>query len=401
LLKVFVKKTYQYLNWLLYQKKYRVSTPYSIKTIDDATESFGGYYDKSPVSPDDTYLLYYVTAFNTKNAPHPMFPIEILVKNIITDEIILRIPSVAYNWQQGCRAQWVSADLFIFNDFIKGQEIYISRLWSISLLKEIKSFAYPVQDSYKDDYFLSLNYRRLMSLRPDYGYRNLPPLTTMELQDNDGDGIWRIDYETGNSRLLVNLSTIMKIKTNSWMTNALHKVNHIMISPSGAQFILIHRYYVRNRRFDRLFLADSETGELRLLADNEMVSHCFWVDENTIMGYMRGPNRKDAYWFIDIVTGQFANNIADDKLNQYGDGHPHIQGDWFVTDTYPDKARMQHLFLTNWRTGEFKELGEFFHGFTYSGETRCDLHPRFLPNGKVVLFDSVFSGKRRLYKIEF
>jgi Tol biopolymer transport system component len=77
-----------------------------------------------------------------------------------------------------------------------------------------------------------------------------------------------------------------------------------------------------------------------------------------------------------------------------------VHGDWFVTDTYPDKARMQHLIMANWKTGEARKLGEFFHGFEYDGQTRCDLHPRFSPDGKSIFFDSVFDGRRRLYRLD-
>jgi hypothetical protein len=128
-----------------------------------------------------------------------------------------------------------------------------------------------------------------------------------------------------------------------------------------------------------------------------MVSHYFWVDDKTLLCYMRGPGKKDAYWLVDIDSVSFEHFAGLDGL---GDGHPHVHGDWFIADTYPNKSRMQQLNLINWKTGEVKNLGEFFHGFEFKGETRCDLHPRFSPCGKKVYFDSVFSGKRRLYKMD-
>jgi hypothetical protein len=172
-----------------------------------------------------------------------------------------------------------------------------------------------------------------------------------------------------------------------------------MISPSGKRFIFMHRYLLGKRRFDRLLLADAQTGSLELISDFGMVSHCFWVNENMILGYLRGPCGKDGYWLVDVDTGEFKPCLQD-IFEKYGDGHPHVCGDWFVTDTYPDKGRMQHLLLSNWKTGEVKEIGEFFHGFDFEGESRCDLHPRFSPDGKAVYFDSVFSGQRQLYRMD-
>jgi hypothetical protein len=398
-LKKIIKIIYQYLNWLLHRKNYKLNSQYPIKEFCPEFETFFGYYDKSLVNHSQDYVLYHLTSYLTTSKPHTNMPIKIVIQDIATNNILFEYQSNTYNWQQGCRAQWLTDDLFIFNDFDSVHKKYISRVCSVSKQQEIAVFGYPIQDAYHTDYFLSLNYQRLMTLRPDYGYRNLPLLDKIALKDTDNDGIWKIDCQTSNHTLLVSLSAMCSIDPNKQIRDAFNKVNHIMISPSGKQFIFLHRYYLGKRRFDRLFLADASSGKLKLLADYGMVSHCFWVDNKTILGYLRGPNGKDVYWLIDIETDKFT-HVLGGKLDKFGDGHPHVHGDWFVTDTYPDKARMQHLILVNWKTREVKELGEFFHGFKYSGETRCDLHPRFSVDGKSIFFDSVFSGKRHLYKMD-
>jgi Tol biopolymer transport system component len=227
----------------------------------------------------------------------------------------------------------------------------------------------------------------------------LPILSKQELFEEANDGIWRIDFQTGKSKLLISLSEISRVGSDGKSKDAIHKVNHLIISPSGDQFIFIHRYYIGQRRFDQLMLADSSTGDFKLLSNFGMVSHCFWLDDKTIFGYLRGPGNKDAYWIIDVNNNKYTHIVAG-KLDKYGDGHPHVNGDWFVTDTYPDKSRMQNLILVNIGKNEIMEAGEFFHGFKYKGETRCDLHPRFSPDGRSIFFDSVFSGKRKLYKME-
>jgi hypothetical protein len=399
-IKAIIKQSYQFAMWLLHKQPCKKNTEYKLiaYTDGDKKESFFGYYDKSPISPDGRYILYHSSAVNTKNKPDLVVPVEIIAQDISSNAIVLHIPSTAYNWQQGCRAQWLNNDLFVFNDFDENRRKYIARVWSVASLKEEKVFDYPVQDAYHTQYFLSLNYRRLMTLRPDYGYRNLPILSETELTEKTNDGIWKIDYDSGKIVLLVSLSALCDIGSNRRMTTAIHKVNHIMISPSSRQFIFIHRYYIGKSRFHRLMHADSVTGALSLLAEG-IVSHCCWINEQTILAYLSGQNRKAAYWMIDLATRGFT-CVAGGRLDPYGDGHPHIHGDWFVTDTYPDKARMQHLMLMNWKTGEIRELGRFFHDFSHTSETRCDLHPRFSPDGSSVFFDSVFSGKRQLYKME-
>jgi hypothetical protein len=359
-------------------------------------ETLFGYYDKSPDSNMGQCLVHF-TKNNTAKKPevNSSILIEVVDGANISD---VSVSSSAYNWQQGARAQWLDEDVFLYNDYDAENQKYVAKAFSVKDRSVVRNFDHPVQDSFRDEYFLSLNYQRIMALRPDYGYRCLPALNKTELSNTKNDGIWYVDYNTGESKLLYSIEEICQINYQSIFAKSLHKINHVMISPNGSKCIFIHRYYLGKRRFDRLMLASIHESRLKILAENEMVSHCFWIDDKTVLGYLRGPEKKDAYWMINIESNKFS-RLPNNALDGYGDGHPHVHDDWFVTDTYPDKARMQHLLLCNWKTGEVKELGQFFHGFKYSGETRCDLHPRFSADGKSVFFDSVFSGKRRLYSV--
>jgi len=398
--KKMAKSPYIRLMFLFKRKKYAFCSKYDIASFGpNGMESFFGYYDKSPISRDG-YVLCHLSSCSSRQKPDAKAPVTVAVfAPGETEKPLLQIPTCAYNWQQGARLHWLNDDLFIFNDFDWTAHKYIARVFLKSTLQEVRRFDLPVQDSFDTDYFLSINYRRLMALRPDYGYRNLPLLSKKELVDTQNDGIWKTDYTSGESCLLYSLANICDVQNKAVFNKAIHKVNHLMISPSGKQFIFIHRFYISQRRFDRLLLSDAQGNRLKVLADNGMVSHCFWVDEKTVLGYLRNTDSKDAYYLIDTDTGNFT-HFANGVLDAYRDGHPHINGDWLVTDTYPDKARMQHLLLYNRKTGKIEELGEFFHGFDYNGETRCDLHPRFSADGKKVFFDSVFNGTRMLYMME-
>src|SRR5690554_650219 len=398
IVKQLAKTAYSRLVYLRSKKNYRqhsLAQPIAFTTVNQS--SFFGYYDKSP-SNSKGWVIACTTQGSTSAIPSLNNPVNLVVFDTQGD-VLLSQPLAAYNWQQACRAQWITDDLLIYNDFDSQQQRYISHVLSVEQKAIIKSFNYPVQDSFTTDYFISLNYQRLMTLRPDYGYRNLPNLAPAELDSLGQDGLWKVDYATGEAKLLISLTQACQHQPRSEFSQGTHKVNHVMISPSGDKFIFMHRCLVAGRRLDRLFLADAETGDLKLLADYGMVSHCFWADGNTILGYMRGPDGKDAYWLLNVNTGEF-NQFGAGQLEPYGDGHPHVHGDWFITDTYPNKARMQHLILCNLKTAEVKELGEFFHGFEYKGESRCDLHPRFSADGKAIFFDSVFTGKRQLYRME-
>ena len=397
-IKEFAKFCYSRLMYVRAKKSYKFKTESSpICFSYDSRESFFGYYDKSPENSQGMVLAQ-VSNRSTALIPSTDKNVEIAIfdKN---QKVLFSVPVSAYNWQQGCRAHWLNEDLFIFNDYDDENKIYVAKIYSVNQRKQVKVFNHAVQDSFEDKFFISLNYKRLMALRPDYGYRNAPQLPDQELRDNTQDGLWFVDIQTGDTKLLFSLEDACRINPVPEFQNAVHKFNHVMISPSGEHFIFMHRYLLGKRRFDRLFKFDISTGEISLLSDFGMVSHCFWVNDSTVLGFLRGPTGVDGYWLIDVDSGEFT-AFQHEKLSAYGDGHPHVVGDWFVTDTYPDKARMQHLLLCNIVTGEVKQIGEFFHGFEFSGETRCDLHPRLTTCGTAVFFDSVFNGQRQLYRME-
>ena len=46
------------------------------------------------------------------------------------------------------------------------------------------------------------------------------------------------------------------------------------------------------------------------------------------------------------------------------------------------------------------EVGKFFHPWKYIDAMRCDLHPRWSPDGRFISIDSVFSGIRQSYIID-
>lgn len=397
-IKRFVKAAYSRVVYLRNRKTYksRAKSMPRIYTVP-LSSSFFGYYDKSPENSKGLVLAC-SGEVNTAIEPSLKNKIVLCVFNQ-QGEVIIQLPIKAHNWQQGCRAQWLDDDCFIYNDFDEEAQSYISRVYSLSEGGEVTSFVFPVQDCFKKDYFVSINYQRLMSIRPDYGYRNLPNLDAAMLADLESDGLWKVDYETGEARFFISIADACQLKHDDAFDGALHKFNHVIISPDGSQFIFMHRYLVNGLRFDRLIVANSETAEMRLISDYGMVSHCFWADAETILGYMRGPDGEDGYWLVNVSSGEFK-ALPCSELKRFGDGHPHVHGDWFITDTYPDKARMQHLLWCNWKTGEVKQVGEFFHGFKFDGESRCDLHPRLSLDGKSVYFDSVFSGRRQLYKMD-
>lgn len=395
-LKSFIKKVYISLNAVIYRKNYNIKISDSRVTgierlpRDNDMESFFGYYDKSPENTKGDILVHQ-TKRPTKLKPSADYPIYVGVCNSLTGKMNQTDFSLSYTWQQGCRTQWLDDNLFIYNVYENGK--YIAKVHSVAENKIVRIFDFPVQDAYKKDFFLSINYRRIMYLRPDYGYRNMIALSEDEMRKMDSDGIWIVDYNSGEHRLLHSLRQIVETGYRKPLFDkCLHAVNHVMINSSGTGFIFIHRYYLGMRRFDRLVYSDFNS--MRILADNDMVSHCCWLDDNTVFGFLK-YNGVTGFYFIDVKSGNVKPCETLTSLH-LGDGHPSCKGDWIVVDTYPDKSRMQHLFLYNYKKEKIIHLLELYQSTKYMGECRCDLHPRFSMDGKRVFFDTVYDGRRGL-----
>ncbi|TJZ60107.1 glycosyl transferase [Sphingobacterium olei] len=399
-IKRFVKRCYVSLNALIYRKAYVIKGFGEISekdlrqtgSLEANEEFFFGYYDKSSINSIG-WVINHVTADNTKFERRPESNVEIVLTNIDTDEILKVGKSYAYTWQQGCRTQWLDDDHLIYNDYNRLHKIWEAKVYSLSARSVIKVFDRPVQDAYKKDYILSLDYQRLYEVTEDYGYNNQGKLNDDEKKNLRQDGIFITDYVTEVSRLLFSLEDIANLEKQDDFDHSFHTINHIMINKEGNYFIFIHRYYRNGVRKDRLIGSDFKS--LKVISDHDMVSHCCWFDDNTVYGYLRHDG-KDGYYFIDLNTLKFTLNSVVDKLG-VGDGHPSVYQDNIVFDTYPDRSRMQTLYVYNKKNDTVEKLFEVYQSPSFKESSRCDLHPRFNGNGDMIFFDSVFEDKRKQY----
>ena len=292
---------------------------------------------------------------------------------------------------------WVGEFEFIFNSYNKEKNSYISKIYNIKT-KEFKQIDFPIYDCFKKKYAISLNFDRLNIGRGDYSYSNRN--ATIDWSKNSDDGLYYIDLETGSSELIISIDDIVKFNYKDTMQDAKHKFNHIMISPNGERVMFMHRWFTAdNRRYDTLLVCNINGTDMKIVADDDMVSHCYWYDNQNIFAYLRDKNMGDNYYKIDIESSK-KHTIGEGVIDRFGDGHPSVYGSKILFDTYPDKSRMKKLFLYDIEDNKLNSLGEFLESFDFYAETRCDLHPRFSIDGKKVFFDSVHEGKRELYMMD-
>jgi hypothetical protein len=367
---------------------------------------FFGYYDISPWSADGQRLLMHRHPSATAALALDV-PLDVLVFDRAAAEVRVVGQTRAWSPQQASMAQWRAGtpDELLFNDIAEGR--LVTRI--VSHTGAARGVVdWPVQALHPDGrHALSLNYKRLFRLRPEYGYA--APVTNFDAQQ-DEDGLWSVDLDTGTAHLLVSLPELRAVRPRPDMAEAEHKVNHAVYAPGGRRAVFLHRWIGSYGKRSRLYVLDFEAGApgqraaLRLLLDDDMVSHYAWLDDRQLVAWARTHAHGDRYYVVDTDEEEgSARAFGPERLGRWGDGHPTVQpadDPWVVTDSYPDRARQRHLLAYHPRRDTLVELGRVLAPLAFDGPVRCDLHPRWSPDGRWLSIDSAHDGRRRSYVLD-
>jgi hypothetical protein len=356
-------------------------------------EWFFGYYDKPPWSPAMDMAVFHrslegkATVMILDRRSKAQFPIG---------------SSAAWNWQQGSMAQWVPNQKSNLKVVFNAAEAGVLGCRVVDLKRQTNRFiTWPIQTLHPSGReALTLNYRRLARLRPDYGYSTKVRNFSAN-QNPEQDGIWRVDLANGSADLVLSIARLARQKPTPEMGGAQHKINHLIYSPLGTRFAFLHRFIGATGKFSRLYVANPDGNDLKLLMDERMVSHYHWRDNTHLLVWGRTSEKGDHYYLVDVNTRK-REIIGEGELDRYGDGHCSFSPDgrWIVTDTYPDRARQQRLILFDTHTGKCIIVGRFFSPWAFTHTTRCDLHPRWSHDGLWISIDSAHEGQRRTYFLD-
>lgn len=391
------KRFYQLLSYALSNEKIRVEGNVKRVTPCDGYEYFYGYYDKSPWDASGRYMI----AIKVRQAYKSVAPKEegkvVLVDTENNNRVIPIGTTRSWNVQQSCMAQWLGPDFksrIIYNDFRDGK--YCSIVFNVDKMEVEKMLSLPVYDVSRDGKFaLSLDFSRLHRMRPGYGYSNIPDRTKGELCPERGC-IWKMDVSTGKVVELFKYTDMAAFEPDVSMAGAEHKVNHLMISPNGKRFMVLHRWFKDGRKHTRLITCNMDKTEMYNLSDDVFVSHCYWKNNEEILSFLRKKSTGDHYYLMKDKTQDY--QLFWPELNTDGHCSYSPDGKWIITDTYPNRKRLASVFLCN-EDGACERIARVFAPFRYDFDCRCDLHPRWSRDGKKVCIDSVHEGKRALYII--
>lgn len=393
ILKNILIKNYKQFRYLISDKKFDTSKVRRISP-NDGYEYFYGYYDKSPWDKSGRYILS-LRVKNTLKDVAPSEQAEIVLIDEKENNFKVINHTKAWNIQQGSMLQWMGPDFsscIIFNDHRNGE--FCSVIYNIWTGDE-RIINTPIYDISRDGSFaLSLDFTRLHTLRPGYGYSNETDLTTKTRVPND-TAIWCIDISNNKRIPLVSYSQLVNFENRQEMMGAYHGVNHIMISPNSKRVMFLHRWFKDGKKYTRLITMNIDGSEFYNLNDDNMTSHSYWYDDEIILTYANKSAIGNGYFLLQDKTQDYEHVLQ--ELSS--DGHPSYSPDRtkIITDTYPDYGRVQKLYLVE--NNEVNSVARLYAPLKYDDDFRCDLHPRWNHSGDQVSFDSTFEGKRALYAL--
>lgn len=362
--------------------------------------TFFGYHDKTPFNSKNEFVLAMSTVNSDTKAEIEGTPIKVgYFKRKSSGKFENKFIPVAetntWCWQQGSMLQWHPLNPeshIIFNKLVNGK--YGCAVLDLNgfLVREYSTPIYSISPTGKNA--ASLNFSRLGRLRPGYGYNNIPDHTRGILAPKD-DGLFLLNLETDEKKLLISLSSLADFFQTMDSENY---INHATFSPNGRTIAFFHIYVRNGKRSINFCIIDSETGVFKLIENSRTISHYCWKSENEILATSRSKDKRWNYSIYDILKDSFLDLPVTKE-----DGHPmfHPQNsDVFVTDTYPDQCRDQLLKVAYINKKRETLIGRFYSPFSYDGQVRCDLHPRWDRTGSSIAIDSAFQGKRKLVIVD-
>lgn len=393
------KRVYQVASVALNNDKVKAEGKITRVSPADEYEYYYGYYDKSPWDINDRYMIC-VRVEQAYKSVAPREPGTVCLIDTADHNKVIEVGTTrSWNVQQSCMAQWLGPDFksrLIYNDFRKGK--YCSVVFNVDRMEEEKVLPLPVYDVSRDGSFaLSLDFNRLHRMRPGYGYSNQPDRTKGVLCP-DKCCIWKMDLETGEVTKLFKYTDFAAFEPDATMKGAEHKVNHLMISPNGKRFMVLHRWFDNGRKHTRLVTVNVDKTEMYNLSDDVFVSHCYWKNDSEILSFLRKKETGDHYYLMKDQTQEY--RMFWPELNTDGHCSYSPDGEFIITDTYPNRKRIAGVFLCTEEDNRSRRIARVFSPFKYDNDCRCDLHPRWNRRGDKICIDSVHEGKRGLYVID-
>ena len=366
-----------------------------------------GYYDKLEFDPTDQYVLSNEVAFEHRTPTRDDVIGVGMVDTQDNDKWISLGKSHAWGWQQGCMLQWRphSKSEVVWND--REGDRHVCRVMDITTRKS-RTLPRPIYTLSGDGrWAITTDFSRVQRMRAGYGYVGLTD-PCADQRAPETSGVWRLDMDSGESELIFSLADAARIKyQGESLSEKWNYFNHLLISPDSSRFIVLHRWrndtgdaqnpQPKGRFTTRMFTVAMDGSDRYILDPSGNTSHFIWRDPQHICAWTRPTGQPAGFYLFKDQTGKFE-SVGDGVMTQNGHNTyiPKTDNQWILNDTYPSQEKREQVpYLFHVPTGKRVDLGAFHSPPNYSGEWRCDTHPRTSNDGKTVAIDSPHSGGGR------
>lgn len=361
------------------------------------------YYDKLEFDPSGRYVLGMETDFDFRR-PTADDAIRVGMVDLHDGDRWIELgQSTAWCWQQGCMLQWRpgSASEILWND--RQGDHYVCRFLDVKSGAR-RTIPHPVYSVSPDGrWAVAPDFRRVHDCRPGYGYEGLSDPWCDQRAPKES-GVFYVDLQTGAQRLIVSLADVVKIPyAKGDISGAKHWFNHLLVNTDGSRFECLHRWRKPGEKgfSTRMITARPDGTDLRVIDPSGATSHFIWRDPEHILAWSWHASHKDAFYLFEDREGGQVEVVGRELMPE--NGHcTYLPGNrWILNDTYPDRQRRQHVYLYQVAENRRVPLGHFESPKPYSGEWRCDTHPRFSRDGRSVVIDSPHTADgRQLHLID-
>ena len=366
---------------------------------------FFGYYSICPWSADSSKLICLHSTFHD----HPPEPGEVASVGYVdtaSGEWTSLSETTAWNLQQGTMLHWLprQPDTHIVHNDLEDARL-VSRVINVDTGERERTYDRPIAAmSHTGDVACNLNYARMFRRRRVVGYAGADDHTEGVLAPED-DGLFLMDLETGESKLIVSMASIISdFDHPEEMANEPIWFNHVGFCPDDSRIFFLARYCVGGYGGplnSAMFTVAQDGSDLRKVVDyGRSMSHFEWKNNEEIIVTINWEDLGRA--FVIFTDGEDDHRLLDPQLVQ--DGHMTYSPDrrWLLSDIGPRSHPESHSTLRLWdsETAELHILGTYYNPEPYRGDIRCDLHPRWNHSGDELSFDSIHEGTRQVYTMK-
>ena len=367
---------------------------------------FFGYYGINPWDGSARYHLALETDFHT----HRPIPEDVARVGLIrcdTHEFIPHAKTSAFNLQQGSMMHWInvnrtvngnaSAEEFTFNDWENGRLVSRALNPVTGAVRTIHGAIAAVSPT--APVAIGLDYGRMAHCRAVVGYATHTESNDVEAQP-ENDGLYQLNLQDGSSKLVLSIADVIRASKDKRLVGKRTWFNHVLFNTDGTRLLFFCRVRWETGFYSSLWTVNLDGSDLEMqIPFGYKVSHFDWRDPTRILV---SSDISGEMGFVEFTDG-----VRDFTPLGRGvlprDGHASFSPDrqWLLCDSYPDGPhRLAQLMVYNIAENRKIVLGEFHHEEQFAGDIRCDLHPRWAPDGTTVTFDSVHEDSRQIYLVD-